>query len=341
MRWLLGITAVAAVLWFGYWFAGATVIRREVDRVFAEQPAGGLLLEKTASHVAGFPNRFDLTVEGVTLADPVSGAGYAAPFVQIFAMTWKPWHVIAALPPTQTIRLPGQEITLTGTDLKASLRAAPKLDLPLAEARIAGQAIALVSSAGWQTGAAALTLALRQAETAPSDYALGLAAAGLVVDPAFLARLSGVALPGLPASDLPATAGPVSADILLHFTAPLDRNAAQTRPRFTGLDIGLLHLEWGALVVAATGRIGADDLGFAEGQIDLSVTNWDRLPPLLVALGAVKPEIAPTVAAMMKALAGESGDPAVLKLPLRLQGGQMSLGPFPLGPAPLLLPPSG
>lgn len=342
MRWLLGILIALTLLWFGYWYAGATVIQRQVDQIFAEAQARGYTAQKTGAGVAGFPNRFDLTLEGLKLADPVTGAGYEAPFLQVFAMTWKPWHVIAALPEAQVIRLPGQEIGLTGLGLKASLRAKPALDLPLAEARFAGQEIRLSSSQGWQTGAVDLVLALAQAQTGPADYALGLAASGVQIDPAFRSRLAALALPGLPASDLPETAGPLRANILLHLTAPLDRQAAQRRPQLTGFDIGELHLEWGAMTAEASGRLTADPQGQAEGEILLTLTGWDRLPALLVALGAVKPEIAPTVQSMLKALAGESGDPAVLKLPLKFDAGQMSLGPFPLGPAPLLrLPAAG
>jgi hypothetical protein len=63
----------------------------------------------------------------------------------------------------------------------------------------------------------------------------------------------------------------------------------------------------------------------------LKLTNWDRLPALLVALGAIKPEIAHTVANGLKAMAAQSPDPAVLALALDMKDGRMSLGPFPLG----------
>ena len=42
-----------------------------------------------------------------------------------------------------------------------------------------------------------------------------------------------------------------------------------------------------------------------------------------------------------QALAAQSPDPAVLSLTLTMAEGRMSFGPFPLGPAPLMVPPSG
>jgi hypothetical protein len=75
--------------------------------------------------------------------------------------------------------------------------------------------------------------------------------------------------------------------------------------------------------------------------VTVDVTNWNRLPAVLVAAGLVTPEVAPTVARGMQALAAQTEDPTVLSLTLTLADGRMSFGPFPLGPAPLMVPPSG
>jgi len=63
--------------------------------------------------------------------------------------------------------------------------------------------------------------------------------------------------------------------------------------------------------------------------------------PILVASGKVRPQLAPTVETMLEGLAKQTGDPEVLKIPLTMQDGWMSLGPLPLGPAPVLIPPTG
>lgn len=335
MRWLLAIFAVLVALWCGWWWAGSTLIAREARGFLAQQAAEGRVTGTPEVSVAGFPSRFDLTIEPLALRDPASGAGYAAPFVQIFAMTWKPWHIIAALPPTQVLTLPdGQGVTLTGTDLKASLRAAPALDLPLAEARLAGRALSAASDAGWTLGAESLALALRQAD-GPADYALGLEATRIAPDPALIAALAAAT----PPSDLPAVIDRLHADATLTLSAPLDRHAGQARPRLLALDLRGAGLDWGALSISAAGRIAPDDRGFAAGRIEIAIRGRDRLPALLVALGLVKPEIAPTIARVLDSAAAAGADPEVLTLPLLLQDGWISLGPLPLGPAPLLTAP--
>ncbi|KAF0116708.1 MAG: hypothetical protein FD150_220 [Rhodobacteraceae bacterium] len=342
MRKLLFLLVVATALWSGYWFVGSNAVRQGVEDGFANAAAQGLVAEKSGLTVAGFPNRWDVTIDGLRLADPATGIGWQAPFAQVFAMTWKPWHVIAALPPEQVVTLPDQAVTVTSSDLKASLRAKPSTDLTLAEARVAGTSLALASDLGWTLALGDFTLGLR-AEPAlgPAGYELGFDLAPLTPDPAFVTAVKAVTIPDLPASDLPATVESLWGSIYLTFSAPLDRHVGKAKPYLTRIEINQLNLAWGQLAATANGLIEADGNGYAAGNVTVTVTNWDRLPAILVAAGLIKPDVAPTVARGMGALAAQSPDLKVLSLTLVLKDGRMSFGPFPLGPAPLMVPPSG
>jgi hypothetical protein len=342
MRKLLFFILLCAGLWSGYWYVGTSAIRQGVEEGFANAASQGLVAENSAVSVAGFPNRWDVTVDSLRLSNPTTGTTWSAPFLQVFAMTWKPWHVIAALPPEQTLTLPDQTVTVTSTDFKASVRARPSTDLPLAEARIAGAALALASDAGWTLGMGDFTFGLR-AEPALGNagYELGFDLAPLTPDPRFVAAVKAVTIPDLPASDLPDTVESLWGSIFLSFSAPLDRHLGETQPLLTRVEVNQLTFAWGQLTATAKGMIEADDQGFAAGEITVDVTNWDRLPAILVAAGAIQPEAAPTVARGMQALASQSPEPTVLSLTLKLAEGRMSFGPFPLGPAPRLIPPSG
>ena len=334
MRKLLFLLVTLTALWSGYWFVGSSVIRSAAEDWFTAQAAQGITAEKTGLTVAGFPNRFDLTVDGLRLADPASRIGWQAPFVQVFAMTWKPWHIIAALPPEQVITLPDQEITLGSQGLRASLRAGVSTDLPLAMAVVESDSFAARSTEGWSVGAARSVLSLAQAAGKANAYDIALDVADLAPDPAALQRL-------VPDGSLPATLSVVKLRATATLTAPLDRHAGDTRPRLAAFDLTETLVTWGEVSVTAQGSIAPDDKGFAAGRIEFTVANWRRIMPLLVAAGVVKPELARTVETMLGNLAQQSGDPEVLKLPLVLTGGWMSIGPLPLGPAPVLLPPTG
>ncbi len=346
MRKLLILLLTGSGLWSGYWFAGSSAIRSGAESFFADAAAQGIVAEKTALSVVGFPNRFDLTVEGINLADPQSGFGWQAPFAQVFAMTWKPWHIIAALPPEQVITTPDEEITLKSEGMMASFRARPTPDLPLAAVIVESGAFTATSSSGWTVGAHRALASIKSVETVADEadvdavmsdansYIMSLDIEELAPDPVAMARI--VAEAGLP---------PVIDAVRIlgsaQLTAPLDRHVGETNVLPVALKLDLLVVTWGELEVTATGKVAPDAAGYAAGRIEFEVTNWQKLVPALVATGAIKPEISKTVENMLGAMAKETGDPDVLKLPLILNEGRMSLGPLPLGPAPLLLAPTG
>jgi hypothetical protein len=130
----------------------------------------------------------------------------------------------------------------------------------------------------------------------------------------------------------------LQAEGVLTLTAPLDRNAGQTRPALAGLALTRSDLRWGGLGVRASGSIAPDAMGLAAGTIAIDVTGWPELVPVLQAAGAVKPELAQTTLALLQSLADQGADPKVLSLPLVFKDGWMTLGPLPLGPAPRLGP---
>jgi hypothetical protein len=148
MRKLLFLLLLGTGLWSGYWFVGSDQIRKGVEAGFTDAAAQGLVSEKTGLTVAGFPNRWDVTLDGLRLADPRSEVAWEAPFIQVFAMTWKPWHIIAAFPPDQKVTIPGQEIDIASDGLKASFRARPATDLPLAAIILEANRLTATSS-GW------------------------------------------------------------------------------------------------------------------------------------------------------------------------------------------------
>ncbi|MBA3911306.1 MAG: High-affinity K+ transporter ATPase chain B [Rhodobacter sp.] len=334
MRKLLFLLIFVAALWSGYWVVGSSALRNGAEEWFAEQSASGMTAEKTALTVRGFPNRFDLTVEGLRLADPQTGIGWEAPFAQLLAMTWKPWHIIAALPPQQTIRLPDEDIGIESEGLRASLRAKPATDLPLAAVIVESGAFLATSTLGWTTGADAAVASIVAVDGQSGAYDLALDVKGLAPDPALMDRLT-------TDSGLPGTVAVIRLLARATLTAPLDRNVGETQPQLAALQLTDTLVTWGDLSVVASGSIAPDAEGYAAGRIEIAVTNWERLVPVLVASGAIKPELSQTVQNMLAALAKEGGDPAILKLPLVLAEGRMSLGPLPLGPAPLMQGPTG
>lgn len=325
MRALLWVATILMAVWSGYWFVGKAAVERGIESVLAEAPARGLTIEQAGYAVQGFPNRFDLTVTDPHVREAASGMGWSAPFVQVFSLSYKPWHVIAAFAPTQTVSRPGEEIALQSGKLQASLVVTPGAALALDRVTVVGTDIAAQSTLGWSLAARDLRAAVFADDTRANGYHLGFEALEATPDPALAALLP----------DLPPTIASAKLDAEAILTAPLQMTPTYARPVLSALSLREASLNWGELVVFAKGDLTVVG-GYPEGRIDIRVDGWRNLVTLAVGMGLIKPEVAPTATGMMQALAGSSGDGTALTLPLTFAGGQMRLGPLPLGPAPRL-----
>jgi hypothetical protein len=325
MRILLWIATLLVVLWSGYWFIGKSAVDRGFTAFLQEAPSRGLEVSQRGHSVSGYPNRFDLTVTQPNVIDRHSEIRWEAPFVQVFSLSYRPWHVIAAFAPEQTIRTPAEDITLQSAKLQASIVVSPNATLALDRTTFVGDQMRAESSLGWALATDTLRFSTRADPSRANAYDIALELLGLSPDPALAARLP----------DLPAQITVARVDANATLTAPLDRFAAQTRPTLSALSLREALLTWGDLSAFAKGELQVQD-GIPEGRIDIRVTGWRNLVTMATSMGLVRPEIAPTALNMMQAIAASSGDPEVLEMPLIFRDGQMMLGPLPLGPAPRL-----
>jgi hypothetical protein len=337
MRILLALVALSSALWGGYWFVGSRALIHQVDAAQARAQAAGLAARFQAE-VTGFPNRFDLTLNDLTLQDPASGVGWQAPFFQLFALSYQPHKMIAVWPHRQVVTTGVQEITVTSDDMRASFAVRAAAALPLD--RVIFVAGNLTLAAGSQGATLRdLRLALRAVDDQPNTYDLGAEITGLRPDPAYLAPI----LARLPANQpLPDTIDTLHLEGFLALDRPLDRFAAQDAarnralPEPRSLRVRNARLIWGDLDVTATGTLAVGPDGLLSGRIEMRATGWQVLVPLATAAGLIRPEIAPTYANALQVLADLSPPLDQVEVPLTLADGQMRLGPLPLGPAPRL-----
>lgn len=327
MRALLVVVLVVSALWAGYWFVGSQAMERGAAGWFAAQRGAPLLAEHQGITIAGFPNRFDLTVTEPRLTDTRAGLGWQAPFAQVFMMTWKPWHIIATLPNEQTLSLPGQEVTISSASFQASAVLVPGMDLTLDRAALAADTLSLGSDAGWGLAAATLRLGLRRAPDRMNAQEAALALTTLSLPRGMTASLAA-------AADLPEQIDLIRVDTVLGLSAPLDRHAGQTQPALQDITLREGLIRWGDLVLSASGSLTPTADGRPEGRIDMRVENWRKLVPILIAADVISPQQSQTVTRALELLATQGGNPDVLPLPLTFRDGWMSLGPLPLGPAP-------
>lgn len=329
MRRLLIAVPILAALWSGYWFGVARLLERGANGWFVAQTEAGMMAGHDGLRVTGFPLWFKLDVTRPHLADPETAIGWSAPEARLSAQAWMPWRVTLDLPNQQVVSLTGQEVTISSSSLTASLAVAPQIASPLAAIDLAGDGVSLLSSQGWSVAIARLTASTQRSADDPLTYDLLAEATSITPDDGFRSRLAG-------RSPLPELIDGLRLDAAFTLSAPLDRSAAQTQPHVTALTVRDATVTWGDLVLSASGALAPDANGVAEGQIDLRLTAWRELVPVLVAARLVTPEVAPTVTRALEVMAKDPST-TVLDLPLVMSEGWMRLGPIPLGPAPLMV----
>lgn len=319
MRGLMWVILLVAGLWAGYWVVGSRAVQSATESWFQAEVAAGRQASHEGVAVRGFPNRFDLTVTAPRLFDPKTGLGWQAPFAQVFAMGWKPWHLIAALPNEQVIVLPDQRVDLSTTRMRGSLLLVPGPDMALREAVAEADGLRAASDMGWVLAAERAVLSSRADAARAGWHRLGLSVTGLAPDPEF-ARAIG----------LPAQLSTLFVDAQVGLSAPIDRQFATQQPRMTGIEVTKATLAWGGLGLKATGALAPDAAGYAAGSLKLTVENWRLLLPVLVETGIIAADAARQIEGGMALMANGN----TLDVTLTLRAGQVFFGPLPLGPAP-------
>lgn len=120
---LIAITALAALLYSGYWALGARGTLADMRALAEELRAAGWEVSWTDLSLRGFPSRLDLTIEDPALRLP-GGDGWQAPFVQSLQLSYRRDRAILVFADRQTITLSGTEIAVEDSALRASVQGA-------------------------------------------------------------------------------------------------------------------------------------------------------------------------------------------------------------------------
>ncbi|MBL4916395.1 DUF2125 domain-containing protein [Szabonella alba] len=316
IRWMLRLVLIAGLGWCGYWFIGAHAAERFARDWIAAQSAAGLEAGEQGLEVAGFPNRFDLTLTEPRLADPRAGWGWEAEFLQIFSLSYRPWHVIAAFPPRQTLTLRGQPVTVEAEKLQASVVVEPGLALTLQRSTAAGDGVRLSPQGTPPLTLQSLRLASEIDPADPLSHRIGLEAEGIALEGgSAAARIDMARLDGR-----------------VTLSGPLDRDALTKRPAVTALDLREAILNWGEVSAFARGRVETDAAGYAVGDVTLRLENWSAALDRLAEMGLVPTDSLTGLRRVGQVLSLTSGSRNAVELPLRLAAQGISVAGIPVGP---------
>lgn len=325
MRKLLSIAIVLAALYGGYWFVASRALMAGVETAMDQLRAEGQI-DYASVGLAGFPSRFDVTVE----APEVRGADlvWAAPFLQVFALSYRPNQIIAVWPREQSLTIAGQRLDIASEDMRASALFAAEGSLPLDHAQMVVAAPSVAVTGQWSAAATEARLASQSAGADGRSHRVGVEVTDIA--------LKDVEGTGGPAPALPATIERLWLDATLDFDRPLDRFAGEAPPRLMQAEIAGARLLWGPMRIEAEGRIEVTASGTPEGRITVTATEWRQMLDAAERLGALSAQDAANVARMLDGIARNSPDPDRVSLPFVFREGMLFLGPFALGPAPRL-----
>ncbi|WP_169052665.1 DUF2125 domain-containing protein [Pseudooceanicola onchidii] len=325
MKRLFFVVIAAALLWSGYWVYGAQSVRSGVEDWFDLRRDEGWVADYDDFAVRGFPNRFDATWQGLTLADPDTGVAWTMPQFQLLALSYRPRHMIAAWPQRMQLATPTDKLEITSDRLRASLRIGSGPTGELERAVLEGQTIAF-------TGAESGTLAelhLAAERTAETTYRLGLEARDLSPPAPMLRRTFGD-------QALPDTVQLARLDATATFDRPWDVTALEvSRPQPTRIDIATLRAEWGVMAFQARGTLDIDTAtGRASGTLALQAEEWQQMLEIAQASGAITDTMAQAARGVLQMAANASGNPASIDVEVTLKDGIAYLGFLPIGPFP-------
>ncbi|WP_308915798.1 DUF2125 domain-containing protein [Jannaschia sp. LMIT008] len=269
MRWLTIAVAVLAVLWGGYWWVGSTGLERGLLRAVEGGRDAGWRIEYADLSVSGFPNRFDTSAADLTVSPPDGSWVWQAPYVQAYALSYRPNRVIVAFPSEQVVDGPLGRVDVTAADMRLSAAVRAEGDLPLDRATWVAEGLGLAFP--WGTiGAEGAQVAIREAG-APGAYDVAVTVSDAVI-PSEASEGSG--------PDLPGTVEAATLDATVTLDRALDRTLG-AQPNLVALDLRDATLVWGAVEVTAQAALAVGTDGLADGEVVVEIADVDAVLPLL------------------------------------------------------------
>lgn len=331
MRWLVsGLGVLAALAALG-WFVVAWTTQRVVASWLDDRAAEGWLVNYSDLSVGGFPTGFETTLTDLDLADPDTGWVWSVPRLDLTQRAFRPDHVRADWPTTQSLASPEERLTILSDGLRSELDVQPAMRFALDAWQTTMENVEVTSSEGWTMRLPEGRLDGRRVTGETAIYDVTFSADGLVPPAPLVDRLD-------PAGVLPETIGTLRYEARMAFDRPWDIRAVEDRrPQITRVELGEMTASWGAMLFRAAGEVDVDGDGVPTGEIAVRAENWREMVELAVNGGALPAQLQGSVEGVLGMVAGLSGQPEDIDATLGFRNGRAFLGPLPLGQAPRLV----
>jgi hypothetical protein len=322
---LIGVVITIVGAWTGAWFYIAGGVRSEIQAVVS-QSTPSRMLGHDGVEVGGFPYRIkvDIAAPRAALLGDGMDFRWATDKVSAVRHLWQPNHVLLELAGQHRFELSQngavRKLVLDNREARASVETGTGGRLDRLSLDIT--APSLQDNGALVLRGRRLQVHVRMTPDAADSIDLALRGDDLELDdgllPPDLAELAGLArdislldvrttVTGLPPNT--ATATPFA----------LWRDGGGT------VEVRQFHLVWGSVEITASGSLALDDRMRPIGALTARIRGHDELLDFAVKSGAMSKNSRAAAGAVLGLLAAAAG--GVLSVPVRLQDGQLFLGP--------------
>ncbi len=330
MRKLIVFVLFLAMLYGGYWFVGKSQIQARLTEALVEVDAGDMNVSYDSLRTRGFPSRFDTTLVDLVVEDEAARVRWETPIFQLLALSYQPNNVRAYFPEEQAFVIDGERFTLFTTEMVAHGRVSPSATLAFQQAELELTNPRLRTEGGAEMALSRLFAAMRLTPETTSRYDVFFEARAIVLPEDIRAMID-------PQNLQPPVIQSLRLDSDVVLSDAIELNSAVANPMsVTALSVKEFALEWGEISVSAIGDVTPDDAGVLNGSITVSARNWQKALDLAMATGVITDENRFFVVGMAENLDETPHISETLTVTLSVVDGEMSLGGFALGTAPLL-----
>lgn len=328
MKRLTYLVVILAVIYSGYWIIGSSALKNAVQSQQVVLTEQGWDVGYVTLKTRGYPSRFDTTVTDLNITTPDRSTNFAASMIQILALSYQPNKAIIAFPPEQTLTMDGLPVVIQSDGLRASVSANANTSLSLNQISAEAASVIFSLGNGQLTSYSDMLAAVRESSSSSNTYGTYLTATDIAWPALILGQL--------PAdSGLPDMIGNITLDASVTLDRPLDRHTlpdwATDPGQLRGLNLRGLSLTWGPFNITADGSFTVDHSGTPDGTITLTMNDWKGVLAAAQSTGFLPAQFQFMAQSMGQTLS--QGD-ETLVLPITVQNGNLSVGPFPLGPSP-------
>lgn len=322
MRILLWTISFVILSWSAYWVIGAKSIKSELSESIQKFNSGDWSIEYSDAIVRGFPYRFDVTINNLTVKNKKNYLTWTLPYFQILSLSYSPKNLILVWPKEQELKTKTKTINLTSNKMLASIERTNIRSYDISKFILEVEGAIVKSSQDLVIQSKSLILAIDKLKVETAAYKFGLSSTELSIQPSDHRFYGLVGLFNTNSLNLNINAD-VYLDTLLRVTKKQDY------PKITKLNLKEISINSKDLTLTAMGNLETDIQGSPKGDIQLKISDWKQLLSNIKKTGINK-----KIIESLRIFSILSGNQNNLTLDLTLKERKLLLGPLLLGSIP-------